>query len=365
MTYQRRPLAVRAFTLATRVAGAIAALPNRLMPPPFRLLQIGSAYWQSRALYVAARLDLATILGDGTRNVVDVAREAGADADALNRLMRLLAAMGVFDETGPGLYRNNRLSDGLRTDRKGNVRAMVLMHNSPELTRPWCEALEAGVRTGEVPFEQIHKAEFYAYMDAHPDFDRLFAQAMDCVEALAGDAFATDFDWGRFARVADVGGSNGVKAAAIVARHPQLQALVVDRPQVIRNAISYWAARGGTVLRFLEGDVFTAIPEAQAGDVYLLSAVLHGFGDADCVRALATVARAAGKHAPIVVMEFVMPDRGADIAAASFDMQMFMATRGRERTRREWQALFDQAGVALVETVGMASFGKLMVLEAK
>lgn len=42
-------------------------------------------------------------------------------------------------------------------------------------------------------------------MDRHPEFDRLFSQAMDSVEALAGDSFARDFDWGRFDRVFDVG----------------------------------------------------------------------------------------------------------------------------------------------------------------
>ena len=47
-----------------KFAGWLQNIPNKITPPPFRLIQIGSAFWQSRALYVAARLDIATVLGD-------------------------------------------------------------------------------------------------------------------------------------------------------------------------------------------------------------------------------------------------------------------------------------------------------------
>lgn len=366
MSLQRRTCAVRAFGLATRIAAVIMDLPSRLMPPPFRLLQIGSAYWQSRALHVAAELDIATVLGGKSRTVEDLARDVDAQPDALNRLMQFLTAMGVFKEVAPGLYRNNKLSDALRTDRTGNVRALVLMHNSPEMTRPWCEQLETGIRTGKVPFELAHGQDFYDYMDGNPQFDTLFAEAMNCVEALSGDSFATDFDWSRFRRVVDVGGSNGTKAAAILKRHPNLRAVVVDRPPVIHNARAYWAQRGQDArMQFAEGDVFSTVPTADDGDVYLLSAVLHGFDDHACARALATVAKAAGGVAPIVVLEFVVPERKADVTAASFDMQMLVATRGRERTRTAWRRVFAEAGVALTETVSLTSFGKMMVLRAQ
>jgi len=44
-------------------------------------------------------------------------------------------------------------------------------------------------------------------------------------------------------------------------------------------------------------------------------------------------------------------------------MQMFMGTPGRERTRAEWDTLFERSSVRLVETVHLPSFGKMMVLQ--
>lgn len=365
MTFQRRPLAARAFRLLAGMAAKLQDWPNRLTPPAFRLLQISSSFWQSRALTVAARLDLATILGDGPLSVAQLAERAQADPQALGRLLRLLAAMGVFEESAPGIYRNTRLSHGLRSDRRDSIRALVLMHNSPEMSRPWFETLEQGVRTGACPFELCHGSDLFDFMDRSPAFDALFAQAMDQVEALTGDSFATGFHWGAFDRILDVGGANGAKAAAILRRHPHLRAVVIDRDQVVRGARDRWTSHGDAAiadrLSFETGDLFGPLPSATAKDVYLLSAVLHCFDDESCIQALRNIAAVAG-GAHIAVLEMVMPAFRADMATASFDMQMFMGTRGKERTLADWQSLFERSGVRLLEVVELQSFVKMLVL---
>ena len=73
----------------------------------------------------------------------------------------------------------------------------------------------------------------------------------------------------------------------------------------------------------------------------------------------------AGTGARIALMELVVSELKADISSAAFDMQMFMGTRGRERTLPEWQNLFDQAGLVLEEQVGLRSIGKILVLRVK
>lgn len=96
----------------------------------------------------------------------------------------------------------------------------------------------------------------------------------------------------------------------------------------------------------------------------MLSAVLHGLDDEDCIKVLRNVAAAgSGTGARIALMELVVPESKADISSAAFDMQMFMATRGRERTLSEWRSLFDQSGWKLDEQVSLKSIGKILVLK--
>lgn len=52
----------------------------------------------------------------------------------------------------------------------------------------------------------------------------------------------------------------------------------------------------------------------------------------------------------------------ADLAGASFDMQMFVGCRGRERTLSEWTSLIRDGGMALEEVVRLRSLGSILVL---
>jgi len=368
MSLQKNAGAAWSFGKLVKFSAWLLNLPNKLTPPPFRLMQIGSAFWQSQALYVAARLDIATVLADATLDADQIAARIAADPDATWRLLRMLAAMGIFEEIAPRRFANNRMSAFLRQDNPQNVRAMILMHNSETMSRPWIEQLEPGIKRGEAPFELAHGETMYAYMDRHEDFDALFAKAMDSVEALSGDSFATDFDWGRFERVIDIGGSKGSKAVTILKRHPHLKALVVDRLQVIRNAERYWVGKADSALldrlSFAAGDLLVSVPPAKDDkDIFLLSAVLHGFDDDTSIRVLKKLVAAVGNTgARIALMEMLLDEAQVDLVGATFDMQMFMGTRGRERTLGEWRNLFERSGVMLEEIVGLRSFGKILVL---
>lgn len=370
MTYQQHAGAVRRFARLMKFSAWLQNLPNKLTPPPFRLVQIGTAFWQSRVLHTAARLDIATELADDVADADDIAKRVSADPDAVYRMLRMLTAMGIFEETAPRQFRNNPVSAYLRQDNPDNLRAMVLMHNSDTMSRPWFEQFEQGVRSGESPFRRTHGEELFSYMDHHADFDALFSRAMDSVEALIGDSFATDFDWSRFDRVIDIGGSKGGKALSILKQHTGLRALVVDRDQVIDAARQYWQSREDATLlgriEFEAGDLLHSVPMAAGSkDIYLLSAVLHGFNDEACIRVLRNLAdatRTAG--ARIAVMELVLPDQDVDLASASFDLQMFVGTSGRERTLEEWKRLFTASGLSLEEIVSLRSFGKILVLKA-
>ncbi|WP_446810102.1 methyltransferase [Methylomonas sp. 2BW1-5-20] len=369
MTLQMNTSAVRRFSMIMKFGSWLQNIPNKLTPPPFWLMQIGSAFWQSRALYVAAQLDIASVIADGELSSGLIASKVSANPDAVFRLLRMLQAMGIFEETAPSVFKNNKVSVYLRKNHPNTVRAMILMHNSEAMSRPWFEKLEQGVREGTSPFQLTHDEELFDFMDNHREFDQLFSEAMDSVEALTGDSFATDFDWSQFDRIIDVGGSRGAKSLTILKRYPHLTAVVVDRPQVIAEARQYWEANPSADverIRFQGGDLLRSVPAAEGPkDIYLLSAVLHGFDYESSLKALRNLAQAIGtKGARIALMEIILPEIGTDLAGASLDMQMFMGCRGRERTLKEWTSLINAAGLKLEEVVGLQSFGSILVVKA-
>ncbi len=366
---QRNAFKVKVFQGVVRFANALTSLTHKLVPPPFRIIQIGSAYWQSRALYVATELGVADEIGDKVMASDVIAQRLGLHADNLYRLLRMLASIGVFDECDERIFRNNKLSHCLRSDAEQSVRQMVLLHNSPEMSRPWFEMLSPALRSGEVPFALSHKEELFEYLDHHPKFDSLFTGAMESVESLTGTDHLDDFDWGRFERIIDVGGSNGSKALAILKRNPGLKALVFDRPQVIEKATSHWDDRIDedllARLTFMSGDMLQAIPLAHSNlDLYLFIAIFHCMDDTQAGKILTNLRMACAQHYPtIAIIDCVAEATRINPTVASFDMQMLIGTRGRERTEAEWRALLTRNGFVLQEVIATRTFARLLVVK--
>jgi hypothetical protein len=368
MKLTKNKFAIKRYSMLMHFANWLQQIPNRITPPPFRLIQIGSAFWYSRALYIGARSGLADEIGDQEKSTSSLAVTLQLNEDHLYRLMRMLASIGVFTETSHRTFKNSKLSDYLRKDNPNSVRSMVLMHNSPEMVKPWIEALEASMRDGGIPFEKVNGAGLFEYMSQNREFDALFSQAMDSVENVAGVQFLDDFNWGQFKRIIDVGGSTGSKSVSILKANPELKAVVFDRPEIIKGAREKWQGKeAGSVLsrmEFIGGDALESIPEAESdGDVYMFIAVFHALDDNDCRKILHNLKVAmGGKSSYAVIADAVSSEVDIAPVIASMDMQMLMGTKGRERTLSEWKQLFNDTGFSIENVMDVRTFAKFIVL---
>jgi hypothetical protein len=75
-------------------------MPESQPNPAELAIQVGAGYIASISLNVAIELEIADRLAAGPRPVGELATEARADEDALYRVLRLLASLGIFSE-GP------------------------------------------------------------------------------------------------------------------------------------------------------------------------------------------------------------------------------------------------------------------------
>ena len=370
MTLQKNNTAVKTVRWLANFFTGLQNFSNRLTPAPFRLLQIGSLFWQSRALYIATRLDVATVLGDNTLSVDDLANKLGCNTEYLYRLLRMLASIDIFNETSPRCFKNSSLSSYLM-DHNTTVRSMILMHNSPEMSSPWFETMENGISQGRAPFEIKHGVELFEYMNLNREFDELFSSAMNEVEAIGSNSFATDFNWSFFDRLIDLGGSNGSKAISILKHNPEIKAVVVDRDHVISKANSYWQEKEETSvvsrLSFKSGDITEAIPPSENNkDIYFLCGVLHAFNDEFSNRILSRISEQCQQTgAKLAVMDLIVPSENADFLSCSFDIQMLMGTSGLERTLEQWESLFSANSLVIEEVVKLRPFGNIMLVESK
>lgn len=368
-SFAKNRFAVKKYNRIMRIANWLQDLPNKVTPAPFRLIQIGSAFWQSRALSVVTKLEIAEAIEDSSKSTHELAKQLNLKEDHLYRLMRMVASIGIFKEVSHRVFINNKTSQYLRKNNPDNVRSMVLMHNSPEMTMPWIESLESSIRDGGIPFKKNNKLDLFDYMNQNEAFDSLFSQAMDSVENVAGSDFLKDLQWNKFTRIIDIGGSKGSKSIAILKNNPLLKSVVFDRPQVIAEAKKYWHGKiEKSILNrieFAEGDALKSIPKAESNtDVYFFMAVFHTFDDKACKQILLNLKKALGDKKPyIIIADAVASEIEIDSILASMDMQMLMGTKGRERTLREWKSLFHDTGFQIKEVIDIRTFVKYIVVE--
>jgi O-methyltransferase domain len=117
---------------------------------------------------------------------------------------------------------------------------------------------------------------------------------------------------------------------------PTPRGLVLDRPEVIPRAAQE-AARNGLDQRLdtLAGDFFEGVPEA---DLYLLKFILHDWDDESCVKILRNCRSAMRPRARVAVVEMVIDAAGEPGLAELQDLNMLVATAGRERSLDEYDA---------------------------
>jgi hypothetical protein len=84
--------------------------------PNAELVQMAMSYSRSYMLCAPARLGIADALGDEVRSVDHLAETCQADVDALYRLPRALASIGITEETTPKHFRLTPFGRPLRRD---------------------------------------------------------------------------------------------------------------------------------------------------------------------------------------------------------------------------------------------------------
>ena len=117
-------------------------------PSTMVLMNLTAGKIVSQALAVAAELGIADLLKDGAKSVATIARAANASEDSVYRLLRALASVGLFAETGERRFRLTPLGKLLRTDLPEALGGYARFVGHESTWRPW-EDLRYSVRTGE------------------------------------------------------------------------------------------------------------------------------------------------------------------------------------------------------------------------
>ncbi len=318
-------------------------------------------FWITQVIGTAVALGIPDVLAHGAKSYEEVASACDADPSCVLRLLRGLRTVGVCNSGSGQNFELTARGHLLRGDVPGSMggRAKFTSGIMWDLFAQLTKVVKSGqsLPSGREGFERLAE---------HPGLVGMHQAMVESSIKVLGDA-AQVHDFGRYARVLDVGGGYGGALATLLRQHVQMRGSVLD--------LHYLAEQAGAHLRnagvadraeFVAGDFFESVPAGY--DCYLLKYIVHDWGDEQATQILRNCAAAARGDSRVILLERVLPEvldqRRAHRAVMEIDLAM-MTTGGKERTEEEYRSLLAAAGLRMVSITPTSSPCSVIEAEAK
>jgi hypothetical protein len=308
---------------------------------------------------VLARLGIPDLIAAGARPVAGLAAEAGADPDALGRVLAAAAVYGLVRRDDAGLYVLTGTGELFRTDVEGSARNLAAGFLGPPMWTVGSNITDV-VTTGKV--NPAAPGGLYEYYGKHPQEAQWFGRAMSRITGtMVTELAASGFRPLASGRIVDLGGGRGTLLAYLLQADPGATGVLFDRAEALAGAPQVLTGAGvADRAEFIAGDFLREVPP---GDLYVFSQVLHNWQD-EQMRAILGHCRLAGRPGnSIMVIELMLPDGPEPSLAHVMDLIMLTTVGGRERTPAQHEALMTEAGYTLVRDTPLARVLPWRILE--
>jgi len=331
---------------------ASTSAQSQTPPAHVGILQIINGTYVAGAIACLAQLGIPDLVEAGPKAAEELAPQVNANPQALYRLMRATASVGVLAEGADGKFSETPMSAVLRRNGSPSLRALAIMGGREWHGRGWAH-LEHCVRTGKQALDRIYGTPIFEFFEKHAEEAQIFNDAMTALSTIDSPAVAESYSFDQIHSIVDVGGGHGLLLATILARHPQMKGTLYDVPRVVEGA------KDGPLKPLMErctvasGDMFSSVP--AGADAYIMKHIIHDWPDDLCLKILKACRKSVNAGGKLLVVDWVIQP-GNDFSPGKFlDLQMLIFPGGCERSEKQFRDLFAAAGWQLTRIVPTAA----------
>jgi hypothetical protein len=198
-----------------QVAEASAAPVNTQAPPAAVMTRLLFGKHIAYSISAVARLGVADHMSEGPVELDKLAARVGAQPAALYRVMRALAAVGVFEQTAEQCFRLTPVGALLKADVAGSFRYFAMQLGDSWSVRSW-ERFTDTLRTGEDAVSLAFGKNAFELLAEEPEQAETFNRSMSALSVAMTDALLAAYDFSPIRSLADVGGGHGKLIAAVL-----------------------------------------------------------------------------------------------------------------------------------------------------
>ncbi|WP_257202691.1 acetylserotonin O-methyltransferase [Corynebacterium cystitidis] len=312
-----------------------------------------------QVLRSSVTLGLFDCLAEGPKSIEELSKALALDQTALMLLVNFLVARGVLDSRQEKLLLT-RFSVQLLSSHR-SMAAKWLHEDGPgRMLNQAFDSMSDSVRTGMPAFRLKHGADFYgtikdsyeAFTPSRGEYGRTLARKLIDSQALDG-----------VEELMDVGGGDGSFILEVLHERRNLYGKLIDLPGTASKArASRMYGDVADRLSISEQSFFDPLPKTSGAIV--LSNVLHNWNDSDAKKLIGNVATSLAEGSSVFVIETCLDDL-EPAPATSMALRMYLLCGGIERTRIQYEVLFQSANLIPVGSCLLSNEIRLMEFRAR
>lgn len=291
----------------------------------------------SRALYVAADLNIADHLAIHPMTINELAQRTSSDSKSLERMMHFLELYDVFKQQDDGKYSLTDFSKTMCDNHPSSIKSFLLHDDEAR----WNSIGHLGysIATGNASYDMLYKTDYFNSLKQDPLLSSRFNNAMKSISSQEDLVIATKLSFEKI--VADIGGGTGNLLNNIINHNGISQGILFDLPETVAQASNLdplCSPQGGS---FFEPLPFTA-------DIFILKRILHDWDDEKALTILKNISNAMHADSKLYIIEGILDYSEDKQLLAAIDLALLTIFKGRERNRSELESLIKAAGLEIV-----------------
>lgn len=333
------------------------------MSPLDAVLRFSFGVYETTAVRMAIDMKIfdTAVAAGGPLTTAQIAEKIGADAQLVGRVLRMLAAVSLFSETGLDTYAAKPLAGIFCT---GSPLREAVIHLSSQASAvallPKYFAEKGYKNPGDAfngPWQYAQQTDkhYFDWLSGHQDLQSAFNVVM-------GISRMGQVDWTEFYPVeeklkvsdpdrtllVDIGGGMGHDVAAFQKKFPNLPGKLMfeDLTIVVDAAKDTPAGITG-----VGHDFFKPQPDAVKGaKAFYLRTVLHDWPDKQAATIIKHIKDVMAEDSILLINENVLPEQGASLYQSELDIAMMTCFSSLDRTEKQFKELFESEGFELKGT---------------
>lgn len=301
-------------------------------------LTLGNSVVQ--AIYVAAKLDIASLLESGPKNCDDLAKMTETFSDPLYRVLRFLTRFGIFQEIDSRCFALTPLAEILQDRQLNSFRKYILFRGAESYAA--VGDLMHTLITGENAFKKIYGMNRPDYLKQNPDRSKLFSEGMSMGNELEDRALVVVYDFSYIKTLANLGGVDRTHVVEILKHYPNMKGIFLEESHNIETTRNRFAQAGLLDRCELVSNVSIESVIART-DACLINSI-HRLSDQDATTLMRTCRKAMPQEGCLLIIEKIVSDQLPWFFLEN-DLTMLVSTsNGKLRTLNEFSAILVAAG---------------------